>query len=336
MLSSFSNYNFANPLWLLLLAVIPLYFFFRKKLRKGREFKIAVPEVDKEKLSLKNWKTYLYKAMPFLWMAGFTFLTLAMARPQERFQKQKITSDGIDIVMALDLSPSMLAKDFEPNRLTAAREVISEFIKQRPSDRIGLTLFSGESYTASPPTLDHKVLLQFLNDLEYGNLEDGTAIGMGLSTSVNRIKDSKAKSKIVILVTDGSNNSGMVDPMEAAEIATEYGIKVYTIGVGTNGEALFPFRIGRQIKYRYAPVNIDEELLIKIADETGGAYFRAQDEEELKQIYNKINQLEKSTFDSTTLVRKEDRYHGLLTLGLLFILIHFTCKSTIFRNIYTA
>lgn len=335
MWNNFNNISFAHPWWLLLLGIIPLYFVLRKKLKEGQFFKIGIPEVNKDKININNWKSILFKLMPFLFFLGFTLITIAMARPQERFQKQKITSDGIDIVIALDLSLSMLAKDFEPDRLTVAKNVISDFIKGRPSDRIGLTIFAGEGYTASPPTLDHKVLLQFMNDLQYGQIQNGTAIGMGLSTSVNRLKDSEAKSKLVILVTDGSNNSGIVDPLEAADIAATFGVKVYTIGVGTNGEALLPQFYGNKTVYRYSKVEIDEELLNEIANKTGGNYFRATDEAELKGIYEMINQLEKTEFDSTTLVRREERYHGFLLSGLLFLLIHFGLKSTIFRNIYT-
>ncbi len=335
MWSNLTNISLGQQWWLLLLAVIPLYFLLRKKLTSAQFFKIGIPEVNSDKITTWTWKSILFKIMPFLFFTGFALLTIAMARPQQKFQKQKITSDGIDIVIALDLSLSMLAKDFEPDRLTVAKEVISDFIKGRPSDRIGLTIFAGEGYTASPPTLDHKVLLQFMNDLQYGQIQNGTAIGMGLSTSVNRLKDSKAKSKLVILVTDGSNNSGIVDPLEAADIASTFGVKVYTIGVGTNGEALLPQFYGNKTIYRYSKVEIDEALLNEIAQKTGGSYFRATDEAELKGIYEMINQLEKTEFDSTTLVRREDRYHGFLFSGLIVLLLHFGFKSTIFRNIYT-
>jgi len=300
MLSKYANMNLENPWWLLLLAAIPLYFVLRRKIAKAEAFKIGIPEVNRDALHVLTWKNLLYKAMPFLLMLGFTLLTIAMARPVQKFQKQKITSDGIDIVIALDLSMSMLAKDFEPDRLTVAREVISDFIKGRPSDRIGLTVFAGEGYTASPPTLDHKVLLQFLSD------------------------------------TDGSNNSGVVDPLDAADIAATFGVKVYTIGIGTNGEALMPQFFGNKTIYRYSKVEIDEPLLNEIAMKTEGAYFRATDEEELKGIYEMINKLEKTEFDSTTLVRREDRYQPFLLGGLLLLLIHFGCKSTLFRNINTA
>jgi Ca-activated chloride channel family protein len=337
-MNSFFTISFAQPFWFLLLAAIPLYFILLKKRNKAKNFSLGIPEVSRDKLKVSNWKSILYRLLPFLFFAGFTLLTVAMARPQEKFQKQKITSDGIDIVVALDISPSMLAKDFEPDRLTAAKKVILDFIEQRPSDRIGLTVFSGESYTASPPTLDHKVLYQIIGGLEYGTMENGTAIGMGLSTSVNRLKDSKAKSKIVILLTDGSNNSGIVNPKEAGEIAATFGVKVYTIGVGTNGVALTPYRRNyrNELIFKNAKVEIDEELLTDIAEMTGGAYFRATDNMELVQIYDKINQLEKTEFDSTTLVRKEEKYTGFVLSGLILLLIHFTLSFTLYRNIHSA
>ena len=322
-MNSFYLISLAQPLWLLLLTAIPVYFLFMRKKRKAENFRLGIPEADKEKIKARNWKSILYRALPFLFFGGFTLLTIAMARPQQKFQKQKITSDGIDIVIALDVSLSMLSKDFNPDRLTAAKNVILSFIEERPTDRIGLTIFEGESYTASPPTLDHKVLYQIIGGLQNGTVESGTAIGMGLSTSVNRLKNSDAKSKIVILLTDGSNNSGIVDPLEAAEIATTFGIKVYTIGVGSNGVARSA--VGRNYRgdvvFQNAQVVIDEELLTEIANETGGAYFRATDNMELANIYDRINQLEKSEFDSTTLVRREEKYTGFLLSGLILLLV---------------
>lgn len=337
-MSSLFNISFAHPLWLLLLTVIPIYFILLKKRNKVRNFKLGIPEVDKEKLTSRNWKSILFRLLPLLFFSGFALLAIAMARPQQQFQKQKISNEGIDIVIALDVSLSMLSKDFEPDRLTAAKNVILDFIEQRPTDRIGLTIFEGESYTASPPTLDHKVLYQIIAGIQNGTVEGGTAIGMGLSTSINRLKKSDAKSKIVILLTDGSNNSGIVDPIEAADIAATFGIKVYTIGVGSNG--MVKSAVGRNLRneviYRNAYVNIDEDLLTDISESTGGYYFRATDNMELASIYEKINQLEKTEFDSTTLVRKEEKYHTFLLSGLLCLLIHFVLSFSIFRNIYTA
>lgn len=337
-MNSLFNISFAHPLWLLLLAAIPFYFILLKKRNKVKNFKLGIPEVNRERLKHLNWKSLLFRFLPFLFFLGFTLLTIAMARPQQQFQKQKVSSEGIDIVIALDISLSMLSKDFEPDRLTAAKKVILDFIQQRPSDRIGLTIFEGESYTASPPTLDHKVLFQIISGLENGTIESGTAIGMGLSTSVNRLKKSNAKSKIVILLTDGSNNSGIIEPLEAADIASTFGIKVYTIGVGSTGvvKSAVGKNMRNQVIFRNAYADIDEDLLTEISESTGGAYFRAKDNMELAGIYDKINQLEKSEFDSTTLIRKEENYRGFLLSGLLCLLIHFVLSFTLFRNIYTA
>ena len=328
------NMVFANPWWLLLALAIPVYLI-RAYKKKENVFTMGFPSIDVDLFKAKNWKKWLLAAIPIFKALGFLLLITAMARPQLKFQKQKISSEGIDIVIAIDLSLSMLAKDFEPDRLTVAKRVISDFIEDRPSDRIGLSVFAGESYTASPPTLDHTVLQQFIAELTYGQLKDGTAIGMGIGTSINRLKDSDAKSKIIILVTDGSNNAGDVDPVEAADMASTLGIKVYTIGVGTNGQALMPSFFNGKTNYRYFDVVIDEVLLNEIAQKTGGSYFRATNEEELEDIYEMINQLEKSEFDSTTLTRREDKYVGFLAIGLIFLLVDLILRMSLFRNILT-
>lgn len=326
------NMEFANPWWFLLLLAVPL-FLYGAYAQSSSNFALGFPSINADLFKARNWKKWLLLAMPILKVLGFSFLVMAMARPQLKFQKQKISSEGIDIVIAVDLSLSMLAKDFEPDRLTVAKRVISDFIEDRPSDRIGLSVFAGESYTASPPTLDHRVLQEFISDLTYGQLKDGTAIGMGISTSINRLKDSKAKSKIIILVTDGSNNAGDVDPLDAADMASTLGIKVYTIGVGTNGQALMPSFFNGKTNYRYFDVVIDEVLLNEIAMKTGGSYFRATNEQELENIYDMINQLEKSEFDSTTLTRREDKFVGFLGIGLILLLIDLLMRMSLFRNI---
>ena len=335
MIYTLQNIVFANPWWFLLLLAMPFYLYLAYA-KSGNKFSLGFPSINADLFSTRNWKKWLYAAMPIIKALAFTLIVLSMARPQLKFQKQKISSEGIDIVMAIDLSQSMLAKDFEPDRLTVAKRVIMEFVQDRPGDRIGLSVFAGESYTASPPTLDHNILLQFIADLTYGQLKDGTAIGMGLSTSLNRLKDSDAKSKIIILVTDGSNNAGVVDPLEAADMASTLGIKVYTVGVGTNGQALMPSYFNGKTNYRYFDVVIDEALLNEIAQKTGGAYFRATNEKELENIYDMINQLEKSEFDSTTLTRREDRFVVFLRVGLLILLVDFLLRISLFRNIMKA
>lgn len=333
MMGNWSNIEFSDPWWFVLLSVVPVYFFWKYRQKDEIGFSIGLPNVETSFFSFTHWKTLLYKAMPYLKSLAFVLLVFAMARPQEKFQKQKISSEGIDIMLAIDLSLSMLAKDFEPDRLTVAKKVITDFIEDRPADRIGLAVFAGEGYTASPPTLDHKVLKQFIADLNYGLLKDGTAIGMGLSTSINRLKDTEAKSKIVILVTDGSNNAGVVDPLEAADMASTLGVKVYTIGVGTNGKALMPSTAFGKTTYRYYDVEIDEGLLTEIAIKTGGSYFRATNVTELEEIYDMINKLEKSSFDSTTLVRREDRFYPFLIGSLALFLAYYLLSISWFRNI---
>lgn len=326
------NMEFANPWWFLLLLAVPAYLFMAYGKHKKQNFTIGFPEMQASLFSNRTWKEWLYLLLPIIKSLAFIFLVLTIARPQLKYQKQKISSEGIDIVIAIDISTSMLARDFEPDRLTVAKQVISDFIQNRPGDRIGLTAFSGEAYTANPPTLDHKVLLQFLKELTFGQLKDGTAIGMGLSTSVNRLKDSNAKSKIIILVSDGSNNSGLVDPIQAADMAKTLGIKVYTIGVGTNGQALMPFQAFGETKYRYVDVVIDEPTLNEVAMKTGGSYFRATNAEELKEIYEMINKLEKSEFDATTITRREDHFYTFLMISLIGFLLHFMLSSSLFRN----
>ena len=333
MMGNWSNIEFVNPWWFILLGLLPVYFFLRYWRNDVTGFSVGLPNVESEFFSFRHWKTRVFRAMPWLKSLVFILLIFAMARPQEKFQKQKISSEGIDIMLAIDLSLSMLAKDFEPDRLTVAKKVITDFIEDRPADRIGLAVFAGEGYTASPPTLDHKVLKQFIADLSYGLLKDGTAIGMGLSTSINRLKDSDAKSKIVILVTDGSNNAGVVDPLEAADMASTLGVKVYTIGVGTNGKALMPSTAFGKTSYRYYDVEIDEALLTEIAINTGGSYFRATNVTELEEIYDMINKLEKSSFDSTTLVRREDRFHPFLLGSLALCMGYYLLSISWFRNI---
>lgn len=324
---------FANPWFLLGLLVLPIYIyisFFKE--RKKDSITLGLSHLDMQSKN-RDWQSILYKYMPLLKGIAFGAFIIAMAKPQDSFEKQKINSEGIDIVCAIDLSLSMLAKDFEPDRLTVAKEVIKEFINDRKGDRIGLTAFAGESYTACPPTLDRQVILNFIDGLQYGQIKDGTAIGMGISSSVNRLMDSKAKSKIIILLTDGENNSGVVEPLDAAAMAKELGIKIYTIGVGTNGEALMPYPTFSGYRYRRVPVRIDEALLTEISSLTDGAYFRATNEKELKKIYNHINDLEKSNFDSTVITNREDKFHPYAIAGLLLLSLYYGLGWSLFRNV---
>ncbi|MDP4685824.1 MAG: VWA domain-containing protein [Salibacteraceae bacterium] len=285
--------------------------------------------------SAGNSKTWLIHFAFALRLLAISAMIVGLARPQSSTKLQSITTEGIDIIMAMDISSSMLARDFEPNRLDAAKEVATEFIKGRPNDRIGLVVYSGESFTQCPLTTDHDKLINLLAELKNGMITDGTAIGMGLATAVNRLKESTAKSKVVILLTDGENNSGNIPPLTAAEIATTFGVRVYTIGVGTVGEAPMPYQdvIGR-IRYQNVPVTIDEKTLTQIADLTDGEYFRATDNQKLKDIYHKIDSLEKTIIEETQFEKKSEEFLplALLALGLLmleFLIKRFALKSAI-------
>ena len=262
-------------------------------------------------------------------------VVLALARPQTVDVSSKTkTTRGIDIVMAIDVSASMLAKDLKPNRLEALKNVAADFIKGRPNDRIGLVEYAGESYTKTPITSDKSIVLQSLRDIKYNTvITGGTAIGMGLATAVNRIKDSKAKSKIIILLTDGVNNAGFIDPQTASELAVEYGIKTYTIGLGTNGMALSPIAIRNGVfQYGKAQVEIDEELLKQIAEVTGGKYFRANNNRKLKEIYKEIDKLEKTEVEEFKFYNYEEKFRPLIWIALVLLMFEFLLRFTIFRS----
>jgi len=269
-------------------------------------------------------------------LLALALLITALARPRTVDVSTKTkTTKGIDIVMAIDVSASMLAKDLAPNRLEALKDVASEFIKGRPNDRIGLVEYAGESYTKTPITSDKAIVLRSLKDIKYNTIiEGGTAIGMGLATAVNRLKDSKAKSKVIILLTDGVNNSGFIDPKIASELAVEYGIKTYTIGIGTNGMALSPINILPNGNFQYArvPVEIDEDLLKEIASVTGGKYFRATNNKKLAEIYDEINKLEKTDIEEFKFYNYEEKYRPLVLLAGLLLLIELLGRITIFRS----
>jgi Ca-activated chloride channel family protein len=267
------------------------------------------------------------------WLA-FLFLVIAMARPQLALKEENVMAEGIDIMMALDLSSSMLARDFDPDRLEVSKKVASEFLDKRTDDRIGLVVFSGESFTQCPLTTDHRIVKRFLSQLQCGFLEEGTAIGMGLATAVNRIKDGDAKSKVVILLTDGDNNTGYIKPITAAEISRELGIKVYTIGVGSKGMALTPQgkRSDGTYVFDYARVMINEPLLQEIAEITGGKYFRATSEIGLQAVYNEIDQLEKTSREITTFKRYSEEFGRFLRIGLVLFIFHLILKWMVFRT----
>jgi len=284
----------------------------------------------------KSFITMIEPILRIFRMIALTLLIIALARPQVIDISTRVKNNrGIDIIMAIDVSASMLAKDLRPNRLEALKDVASNFIKSRVTDRIGLVEYAGESYTKTPITSDKSIILRSLKEIEYNTIiEGGTAIGMGLATSVNRIKDSKAISKVIILLTDGVNNTGFIDPLTAAELANEFGIKIYTIGLGTNGMALSPIGIDSRGKFNYAnaKVEIDEKLLNEIADMTGGKYFRATNNNKLKEIYADIDKLEKSDIEEFKYYNVQEKYRFFLLPALMLIGLEMILKFTLFRS----
>lgn len=331
----FNNITFENPqwFWLFLLFPILIAWYIWKRNLQTPEVKIS---------SIKGFKIkqgILPKLRPLLFVMRLICLSLlitAMARPRtvDVTSRTKKTQ-GIDIVMAIDVSPSMLARDLKPNRLEALKEVAAEFIDGRPNDRIGLVAYAGESFTKTPITSDKAIVQSALEDIQYSDLlENGTAIGMGLATSVNRLKDSKAKSKVIILLSDGVNNTGFIDPKIAGELAVEYDIKVYTIGLGSNGTAMGPIGIDRSGQFRYGPtkVEIDEDLMKKISSQTNGKYFRATNNEKLEEIYEEINKLEKTEVEESKFYNYEEKYRPLVILAGLLFLIEIILRNTIFRS----
>jgi Ca-activated chloride channel family protein len=270
-------------------------------------------------------------------LAIISLLIIALSRPQEISNSVRTkTSSGIDIVIAVDISSSMLAQDLKPNRLEALKTVAAEFINDRQNDRIGLVIYAGESYTKTPVTSDKSIIIKSLNDIVFdGIIQDGTAIGMGLATSVNRLKESKAKSKVIILLTDGVNNSGFIDPSTAADLAANYGIKTYTIGLGSNANALAPIALNPDGSFRFGmtKVEIDEELLESIASKTGGLYFRATNNESLQDIYNEINKLEKTDVEEIRYSDAEEKYRFFILISLGLIFVEFTLRKLIFKSL---
>lgn len=327
------NISFANPefFWLLLLLPLAIAWYVFKRNEQSASLKIS---------SLQGFSSgsLLPKLKPVLTvfrLLALAAIIVAMARPQtEDISTRTKTTKGIDIVMAIDVSSSMLARDLKPNRLSALKEVAADFIRQRPNDRIGLVAYAGEAFTKTPITSDKSIVLNSLREITYGQLNDGTAIGMGLATSVNRLKESKAISKIIILLTDGVNNSGFIEPQTAADLAVEYGIKSYTIGLGTNGNALSPIAYNADGSFRYGmrQVEIDEKLLQEIADATGGKYFRATDNEKLEAIYDEINKLEKTEIEEFKYYKYEEKFRPWVLLAGALLILEWLFRNTLFRS----
>ena len=327
-----NNYTFQNPEYLYLLVLVPviiLYYFLRKK---KTDLNILFSNVSA--IKSRTYKNYLVHFTFFLQITALSLLIIAFARPQSTSSWENSTTTGIDIILAIDISSSMLAQDLKPDRLLATKEIAKEFISGRPNDRIGLVIFSGESFTQCPLTTDHDILLNLFKDVKSGMIQDGTAIGMGLATSVNRLKDSEAISKVIILLTDGENNQGSIAPLTAAKIAQQFGIRVYTIGVGTEGYAPYPFKtpFGTTV-YQDVEVNIDEETLQDISAYTNGKYFRATSNEALSSIYRDIDELERSKIEIKEFSKKKEEYLKFAIPSLVILLISFMLKHSLFRTI---
>lgn len=306
--------------------------------RKKSEPTMRMADTFAFRYAPRSWRVVLMPILPILRIAAFTALVLALARPQTQNSWKNQSVEGIDIMLAMDVSTSMLAEDLKPNRIEAAKYVASEFISGRPNDNIGLSIFAGEAFTQCPMTTDHSSLLSLLHNVRTdiaarGLIEDGTAIGMGLANAVSRLKDSKAKSRVVILLTDGSNNRGDISPMTAAEIAKSLGIRVYTVGVGSNKVAPYPMPVAGGVQYVNIPVEIDNETLRGIARATDGDFYRATNTKELNQIYKEIDQLEKSKLNVKQYSKKYDVYQPFALVAVLALLLELLLRITVFRRI---
>ena len=330
--------TFANSAYLLLmLLIIPcvIWYVLRGNRRRAT---LSVPTTSMYAGMRKSWKYYLIHVPFILDMIAIVLLSLILARPQTTDRWQDTEIEGIDIMLCVDVSTSMLAEDLKPNRIEAAKQVASEFINGRPNDNIGLTIFAGEAFTQCPMTVDHAVLLNMFQNVSSdiaakGIIEDGTAIGMGLANAISRLKDSQAKSKVIILLTDGSNNRGEISPMTAAEMAKSFGIRVYTIGVGTNGTAPYPVQGAFGKQYINMAVEIDENVLRQIAQTASGQYYRATSNSKLKEVYEEIDKLERTKLQVKEFSKNQEEYQPLALLLILSLLLSILLKQTVLRTI---
>ena len=324
---------FAHPKLLYLLLLIPAmvaWYIFRQKDSKASLQISTLQSFAKAPVSIKVYLRHLLFALRAIVVA---LIIIVLARPQTTNTWKNITTEGIDIILAIDVSGSMLARDFSPDRLEAAKEIGIKFISGRQTDRMGLVVFSGESFTLCPLTTDHASLINMFKDIKMGILEDGTAIGSGLATAISRLKDSNAISRVVILLTDGVNNRGEIAPLTAAEIAKSYGVRVYPVGIGSIGTAPYPVQTPFGVQYQDMEVKIDEEMLQQVADLTGGKYFRAINNKALEQVYSEIDKLERSKIDVTEYNKREERFRIFGMIALALIVLEFALRSTIFRSI---
>jgi Ca-activated chloride channel family protein len=324
---------FANPGFLFLLLIVPalaVWYFYR---RKENQAVLQVSSTRGFRKDYVQWRHYLYNGLYVARLLAITLLILALARPQTSLSRQSINVEGIDLVIALDISGSMLARDFHPDRIEAAKDIAMEFIDGRPNDRIGLVIFSGESFTQCPITTDHAVLKNLFKEIKSGMIDDGTALGDGLALAISRLKDSKAVSKVIILLTDGKNNMGSVDPLSAAEIGKLFGIRIYTIGIGTMGYAPYPVQTPFGIQMQQMKVEIDEPLLFKISQMTDGKYFRAQNNTKLRAIYKEIDKMEKTRIDVTEFRKKKEEFLPLVLLAFVLLAFEGLIRYAVLKTI---
>lgn len=330
-LEYFDNINFATPQLLWLLLLIPAMIFWYVQKSNSQQAGIKVSSLKSFK-GISSWKN-LFRHLPFVFrLLGMAFIIIALARPQTKSDEQQVEGEGVDIILCIDVSGSMTAQDFTPNRMEAAKAVAENFVESRITDRIGIVIFSGESFTQCPLTTDKAVLKSAIENIRNGLLEDGTAIGDGLGTSIDRLRSSKSKSKVVILLTDGENNGGLIGPTNAKEIAKAFGVRVYTIGVGTDGYAPFPIKTDLGVIIQQQKVTIDEKLLKAIAGETGGKYFRAKDNTSLENIYKEIDGLEKSKVEVTNITRYTEKFFPYAMMALAFLLLEIILRFTVFKK----
>ncbi|MFM2224137.1 MAG: hypothetical protein RJA07_339 [Bacteroidota bacterium] len=330
----FHTYQFLHPQFFWLLLLVPVLIAWKLWIRKNEAATIQLSNTN----GIKGFSNYTFRTKtiwsPFvLRLASIIVLVIGLARPQNTSESREETTEGIDIVMSMDMSSSMLAEDFKPNRIEAVKKIASEFVDDRKSDRIGVVIFSGESFTQCPITTDHAVVKNALKDLHSGMVEDGTAIGMGLATAVDRLKDSKAKSRVIILMTDGENNTGLIDPETGMELAKTYGIRVYTIGAGSWGMVPYPIQTPFGKQYTQMESKIDETLLRKIATETDGEYFRATGNESLKKIYAKIDKLEKTRIDVTSFKHYAEKFTPFALAAAILLMLEMLLRMIVYKRI---
>lgn len=327
-----NNISFQYPYLLLLLLLLPLMFLYQRYYDKRKATTIVYSDISQFSKARKTFKLRIRKLPDYLRMLAVALLIIAIARPQLSSSTDEKSIEGIDIVLALDVSTSMLAEDFNPNRLESAKKVAKEFIENRKSDNIGIVVFAGEAYTKCPSTIDHKVLLDLLSTTESGQIDDGTAIGDGLATAINRVKDTKTKSKVIILITDGVNNMGAIDPITAASIAKEYNIRIYTIGIGKKGHAPYPYYTPFGKQYQNVEVKIDEELLKEVATTTGGQYFRSTKNSSLEEIFKEIDKMEKTKIDVSLYKHTKDVGGNFILAVLIILVLEMLLRKTYLRT----